>query len=639
MINHGFVKVASAIPLCNVGDVDFNCMEISNLIKKAYHQKAQIIVFPELSVTGYSCGDLLLSSTLTEGALQGISYVLEETKNIDIISIVGLPIYDGAHLLNCAAVLHKGKILGIVTKTYIPNYSEFYESRWFLSGERSVTDTLNICNQTVPLSSNIVFDCGNFKFAVEICEDMWVATPPSIFHSLNGAQIIFNLSATNAVVGKAGFRNTIIKQRSYSSHCAYVFVSASISESTTDTLYSSNTIVGENGSIILEETNFSFESKIYYSEIDIDRLNSERRKRTTFDSFVKSEKPYKFVKVDTKAQPMEKLERKISAYPFVPRQSANSDKRMQEIYDILSFSLAKRLKHTNIKNPVIGISGGLDSTLALLVTVRAMDILNLPRTGVEAITMPGFGTTSRTLENARELMKHLGVSTREISIIPACKQHFKDIGHDINSTDVTYENSQARERTQILMDISNQIGGMVIGTGDLSELALGWATYGGDHISMYGINSGVPKTLVRHLTSWIANKILTGEVQEVVKDIVATPVSPELLPADKDGEIAQKTEDIIGDYALHDFFIYYFIRFGYTPKKILFLAEHAFEGVYNTVQIKKALILFLKRFFGNQFKRNCMPDGPKIGSITLSPRTDWRMPSDATVNLWLKNLE
>lgn len=638
MINHGFVKVASAIPVCSVGDVDFNCKEIVRLIKSAYARGAQAIVFPELCITGYSCADLLLSSTLIEGSLKGISHILNETKDLDIISIVGLPIFDGAHLLNCAAVLHMGKVLGIVPKTYIPNYSEFYEGRWFVSGERSNVEELSICGQKVPFGANIIFDCGNFKFAVEICEDMWVATPPSIFHSLNGAQIIFNLSATNAVTGKSGYRNTIIKQRSYSSHCAYVFVSAGISESTTDTLYSANTIVGENGSILLNETNLSFESKIYCCEIDIDRINSDRRKRNTFDSFVKPQKPYRHIVMDTKPQKLEKLERKIPAHPFVPKRSANYDMRMQEVYNILSFSLAKRLKHTNTKNPVIGISGGLDSTLALLITVQAMDILSLPRDGVVAVTMPGFGTTPRTLENARKLMEHLGVSSREISIVDACRQHFKDIGHDENKTDVTYENAQARERTQILMDIANQVGGLVIGTGDLSEIALGWSTYGGDHLSMYGVNSGVPKTLVRHLTAWIGESKLQGEVQKVVDDILATPVSPELLPA-TDGKTTQKTEDIIGDYALHDFFLYYFVRFGFSPEKILFLAENAFEGTYSKESIKKVLAVFLRRFFANQFKRNCMPDGPKVGSVSLSPRADWRMPSDAVADQWLCDLE
>lgn len=636
--NYGFVRVAAAVPVCNVADVSNNCREIVSLIKEAFENKVHVIVFPELSVTGYSCGDLFFSKTLHDASFDGINYILEKTKDLDIISIVGLPVYDGAHLLNCAAVLHKGKILGIVPKTYIPNYGEFYESRWFFSGEKSVLSEIEICSQTIPLGSNLIFDCGKLKIAVEICEDMWVATPPSAMHALHGANIIFNLSATNAVIGKSSYRKMLVKQRSFTSHCGYVFVSAGAGESTTDTLYSAHALIGENGSLLVDEKQLSFENKVYYTEIDLDRLETDRKKRTTFDSVLESKSIYKAVKVDFEGCKIDSLTRSIARFPFVPRSTSDKNERMDEIYTILAFSLAKRLRHTKIKAPVIGISGGLDSTLALLIVVRAMDILKLERKNVIAVTMPGFGTTGRTLENAKQLMNNLGVTSREISIKDACIQHFKDIGHDINNTDVTYENTQARERTQILMDIANQASGLVIGTGDLSELALGWATYAGDHISMYGVNSGVPKTLVRHLVSWIGENVLRGDVQKTILDVLDTPVSPELLPTDSEGEIAQKTEEIIGDYVLHDFFLYYFVRFGFAPDKILFMAKTAFFGEYEEIYIKNCLKTFLTRFFNHQFKRSCMPDGPKIGSVTLSPRTDWRMPSDAQVNLWIENL-
>lgn len=636
--DYGFVKVAAAVPMCNVADVRYNCDEIAKLIKESDDNNSHVVVFPELSVTGYSCGDLFFSKTLQDGAYDGVCSILEKTKDLDIISIIGLPVYDGAHLLNCAVVLNKGKILGIVPKTYIPNYGEFYESRWFFPGEKSILGEIEICGQTVPLSSNLIFDFGRLKIAVEICEDMWVATPPSAMHALNGANVICNLSATNAVIGKSSYRKMLVKQRSFTSHCGYVFVSAGVGESTTDTLYSAHALIGENGSILVDEKQLEFESKVFYTEIDLDRLDADRKKHTTFDSILQSKNQYVTIKADCASKKIDFLTRDIARFPFVPRSAIEKNERLQEIYDILALSLAKRLRHTGIKAPVIGISGGLDSTLALLIIVRAIDILKLPRDGIIAVTMPGFGTTTRTLENAKQLMNHLGVTSREISIKDACIQHFKDIGHDINNTDVTYENAQARERTQILMDIANQSSGIVIGTGDLSELALGWATYAGDHISMYAVNCGVPKTLVRHLVSWIGESVLKGDVKDIILDILDIPISPELLPADEEGKIAQKTEEILGDYVLHDFFLYYFIRFGFTPEKILFLAKTAFKDDYDENTIKNCLKTFFTRFFNHQFKRSCMPDGPKIGSITLSPRTDWRMPSDAQSKLWLENL-
>ncbi|OQB15937.1 MAG: Glutamine-dependent NAD(+) synthetase [Firmicutes bacterium ADurb.Bin193] len=636
--NYGFVKVAAAVPLCAVADTRHNCTEIAELIKKAYAEGAHAVVFPELCVTGYSCGDLFFSKTLQDGAYKGISYILDETKNLDIVSIVGLPVFDGVHLLNCAAVLLKGKILGIVPKTYIPNYGEFYEGRWFAPADKASKTEIELCGQTVPITSNLIFDFGDMKIAVEICEDMWASTPPSALHAISGANLIFNLSATNAVIGKSGYRKLLVKQRSFTSHCGYVFVSAGAGESTTDTLYSSHVLIGENGAVLTDETPMTFESKIFYSEIDLQRLEADRKKNTGFCSVLKPASEYKTVKADFNGTPITSLSRDFSRFPFVPGLKSDKDTRMSEIYDILAMSLAKRLRHTGIKSPVLGISGGLDSTLALLVAVRSMDILKLERKNIIAVTMPGFGTTDRTLENAKRLIAHLGATLREISIKDACIQHFKDIGHDINNTDIIYENSQARERTQILMDIANQSNGIVVGTGDLSELALGWATYAGDHISMYAVNCGVPKTLVRHLVSWIGESVLEGEVKKIIADILDTPISPELLPAGENGKIAQKTEEILGDYVLHDFFLYYFMRFGFTPQKILFIAKKAFLGEYDEIYIKNCLKTFFTRFFNNQFKRSCMPDGPKIGSVSLSPRADWRMPSDAEARLWLEEL-
>ncbi len=635
----GFVRVAAAVPSCKVADARGNCGEIARLIRQAAENRASVIVFPELCVTGYSCADLFFSKTLLDGALAGVADILQKTKDLSIVAIVGLPVFDGAHLLNCAAFLYQGRVLGVVPKTYVPNYGEFYESRWFFPGGKAITDEIDICGQRVPMSSNLIIDCGRLKIAAEVCEDMWVATPPSAMHTLNGANIIVNLSATNAVIGKSSYRKMLVKQRSFTSHCGYVFVSAGVGESTTDTLYSGHALIAENGSVLLDEKHLSFDSNIFYSEIDLDRLEADRKKRTTFDSVLCPDRPYRTIKADLGEKPLDKLTRSVARFPFVPRSAADKNDRMHEICDILALSLAKRLKHTGIKSPVVGISGGLDSTLALLLIVRAIDILKIERKHIICVTMPGFGTTGRTLENAKRLTNLLGATLREISIVEACKVHFKDIGHDIGNTDVTFENVQARERTQILMDIANQEGGLVIGTGDLSELALGWATYAGDHISMYGINSGVPKTLVRHLVAWLGEAVLQGDVQAVIADILDTPVSPELLPADEEGKISQKTEEILGDYILHDFFLYYFIRFGFTPQKILYLAKTAFDGEYDEPTIRQCLKTFLTRFFNHQFKRSCMPDGPKIGSVTLSPRTDWRMPSDALSALWLKDLD
>jgi len=636
MNKYGFIKIAAAVPECVVGDVNKNCSEIIKLIKESNDNKAQAVLFPELCITSYTCGDLFYSSTLLNGAVNGLLSIADSTRDLDIISIVGLPLFVGVNLFNCAAVIQGGKFLGIVPKTYIPNTSEFYEKRWFYSAIDAKADEIIINGEAIPFGTNIIFDNGDMKFAIEICEDLWVSTPPSSLHTLNGANVIFNLSASNSVIGKKSYRTMLVKQRSFSSHCAYIFTSAGMGESTTDTLYSGHCLIAENGTILIDDNAKTFENSLFYTEIDIERINADRKKISTFHTHISSDLKYKYISVKPNNIILDKLSRRVAPFPFVPGTSKNKHERFEEICLILANSLAKRLIHTKIKNPVIGISGGLDSTLALLIVVKAIDILKIPRKNIIAVTMPGFGTTNRTLENAKQLMKLLGTEIMEISIRDACIQHFKDINHDIENTNVTYENSQARERTQILMDIANQKNGLVIGTGDLSELALGWATYSGDHISMYGINSGVPKTLVRHLVSYIAETINDEEIVKIIYDVLDTPVSPELLPADEDGKISQKTEEILGDYILHDFFLYYFLRFGFDKEKILFLAKTAFENEYEENVIKNCLNTFFCRFFNHQFKRSCMPDGPKIGSITLSPRADFKMPSDASVNLWLE---
>lgn len=631
MEQYGMIRVAAATPLNRVGDTRYNAEQTVSLIRRAHARGASLILFPELSVTAYSCGDLLLSSTLLRGTEQAVQHILDETRELDITAIIGLPVSDGARLYNCAAVLSKGSICGIVPKQNLPNYGEFYEARWFSPASSLQTDTVTLCGQQVSIGCELLFTLGDAKIGVEICEDLWVNSPPSERLAEAGANLICNLSASNAVIGKRSYRSMLVRQRSFCSHCAYLLASAGITESTTDTLYSGHSLIAENGSILAEAMQDNFEEQLLFADIDLERLSSDRRKMTTFPTGGWAQE----IELPHGVQAFS-LERRLSKTPFLPSSSARKDERMEEIYNIQSLSLAKRLRHTGLKHPVIGISGGLDSTLALLVTVRAMDKLGLDRSNVIGITLPGFGTSGRTLTNSQRLMAALGITSRQIDITEACLKHFEDIGHDPNVQDVTYENVQARERTQILLDIANKNGGLVVGTGDLSELALGWATYAGDHISMYGVNAGVPKTLVRHVVAW-TGRTYGGEIEEILNDILDTPVSPELLPT-KDGEIAQKTEEIIGDYILHDFFLYYFIRFGFTFDKILFLACHAFGEDYTKEQIKTCLTTFVRRFFSQQFKRSCLPDGPKIGSVTLSPRADWRMPSDCSAALWLEDL-
>lgn len=630
-----FVRVAAAVPELTVADPNANAAEIIKLFREAANEQADIILFPELSVTGYTCADLFMNETLIAGAEAATAQILAATVGHKALAVIGLPIASGHRLYNCAALLQNGVVLGVVPKAYIPNYGEFYEQRWFSPAHEATAQTITLCGQTVPFGT-LIFNNGQLRLAVEVCEDLWVSNPPSADLTLEGAEIILNPSASNAVIGKQKYRRLLVQQRSFSSHCAYIYTSAGAGESTTDTVYCGHTLAAENGAVLTDEQNLCFESTLCYTDIDLGRIRADRKKLNTFIAKKQTATEVSFAPFSTDELT---LKRHFSPQPFIPAAGAGRDARFEEIYGILSTALAKRLQHAHAKTAVIGISGGLDSTLALLITARAMDILKKPRTDILAVTMPGFGTTGRTLQNAQKLMRLLGTTQREISIKAACLQHFKDIGHDPAITDVTYENTQARERTQILMDLANQVGGLVIGTGDLSELALGWATYAGDHISMYGVNAGVPKTLVRHLVDWIGRNSQNSEITTTLQDVLETPVSPELLPTDGKDEIAQKTEEILGDYILHDFFLYYFLRFGYSPQKILYLACHAFNGTYDKAHIQGVLKTFIKRFFQNQFKRSCLPDGPKIGSVTLSPRADFRMPSDASAALWLQETE
>lgn len=641
MNNFGFVKVVAAIPTVKVADVAFNAKETLALIKKAAAQGVRTVVFPELGLTGYTCGDLFLKPTLLDAAERELTKLLIQTKSLDIVFIVGLPVRAGTVLLNAAAVCYKGEICGVIPKTYLPNYNEFYEGRWFVRALAFSGTEVTLCGQTVPAGTDLLFKAGGFTFGVEICEDLWATVPPSSQAVLQGAQVIFNLSASNALVGKHAYVRQLVAQQSARGMCGYVYASCGFGESTTDVVFGSNALIFENGHELACSKRFAQQAQLICAEIDVERLQNERLVNTSFrtDCALETAAPYDIIDLQQPVATVKKLTRKVEPLPFVPQGEA-LDKHCEEIFNIQVTGLATRLVAAHAQNAVVGISGGLDSTLALLVTARTFDKLKWPRKQIVAITMPGFGTTDRTYKNALSLMKQLGVTVKEISIKKACEQHFKDIGHDGKKHDVTYENVQARERTQILMDVANQTGGLVIGTGDLSELALGWATYNGDHMSMYGVNAGVPKTLVKSLVTWVATHQTTDKkTQAVLADIVATPISPELLPADNKGRITQKTEDLVGPYALHDFFLYYFLRYGFGPKKILFLAKHAFAGNSKEAEIKKWLVVFFRRFFAQQFKRSCLPDGPKVGSVALSPRGDLRMPSDANVQAWLKELE
>lgn len=639
----GFVKVAAAVPAVKVADCKFNAQQTEKQIVIADGKGIQVIVFPELNLTGYSCGDLFAQSLLLEQAELALMQIVNNTRQLDIISIVGMPVVVNSTLMNCAVVFQKGKILGIVPKTYLPNYKEFYEKRWFTSSVAH-PDSMNVrlCGQVVPMGTNLLFDTPDVCFGIELCEDVWAPVPPSSALALKGAEIIFNLSADTENISKHQYLRSLLAQQSARCLAGYVFSSCGFGESTTDVVFAGNALIYENGSLLAASDRFSFEEQLVVSEIDVERLRGERLTNTTFSSSVRMHRDQQSVQHISTALVASRdlsLTRSVEPHPFVPSGERQLDERCEEIFSIQVAGLAKRLVHTNCKTVVLGISGGLDSTLALLVCVKTFDKLNLPRKGIVGVTMPGFGTTDRTYHNALSLMSSLQVTTKEISIKDACIQHFQDIGQDMSVHDVTYENGQARERTQILMDYANKIGGLVIGTGDLSELALGWATYNGDHMSMYGVNASIPKTLVRYLVNWVAQTGVDTLSRNTLLDIIDTPISPELIPADENGNIKQKTEDLVGPYELHDFFLFHFLRFGFRPAKIFYLAEIAFRGVYDSTTIKKWLTNFYRRFFAQQFKRSCLPDGPKVGSVSLSPRGDWRMPSDASAALWLKECE
>ena len=639
-MKYGFIKVASAIPAVKVADCKFNAQQIDTQIAIADGKGVQVIVFPELCITGYSCADLFGQTLLLEEAEIALMQIMNNTRQMDIISIVGMPVVVNSTLMNCAVALQKGKILGVVPKTYLPNHKESSEQRWFASASTTNETQIRLCGQSVPFGKNLLFDTAETCFGIELGDDLWAPVPASSTLALKGAEIIFNLSADVESIGKYTYLCSLVNQQSARCLSGYVLSSCGFGESTTDVVFGGNGLIAENGVMLATAERFSLKEQLIISEIDVERLRNERRTNTTFlanQALVKDE-PATHVSTELVNQRELILTRTIDALPFVPKGDI-MNQRCEEIFEIQVMGLAKRLVHTNCKAAVVGISGGLDSTLALLVCAKTFDKLGLSRKGIIGITMPGFGTTDRTYNNALHLMSSLGITIKEISIKDACIQHFKDIDHDMTKHDVTYENSQARERTQILMDYANKVNAMVIGTGDLSELALGWATYNGDHMSMYGVNASIPKTLVKYLVNWVALNGVDYESRNTLLDIVDTPISPELIPADEQGNIKQKTEDLVGPYELHDFFIYHFLRFGFRPSKIFFLASVAFRGEYNEEVIKKWLTTFCRRFFMQQFKRSCLPDGPKVGSVGLSPRGDWKMPSDACSTLWLKECE
>jgi NAD+ synthase (glutamine-hydrolysing) len=671
---NGFIKVAAASPVTKVADCTENIRRIESLMRQADQEGAQLIVFPELCITGYTCMDLFLQSTLLQEAEKALRQLIKNTAHLPLLCAAGMPLAWENKLFNTAVVFQQGQILGIVPKTFIPNYKEFQEMRWFSSGGALPPDSrIRIGDETYPFGTDLLFfakdrplmtgttknapatakkelqkQCdadGNpaaalrdVALGIEICEDLWSPLPPSSIRAIQGANILLNLSASNEITGKHPYLRTLIAQQSARCISGYVYAAAGFGESGTDAVFCGKTFIAENGSILSESERFNREDKLVINDLNIDYLQHDRLENTSFSSSFDYAGVAKARRIAFDLAPYKgSFDRLVDPHPFIPSRGEALEERCQEIFNIQTFGLVRRLEHLQSSAAVIGISGGLDSTLALMVTVRAFDLLKLPRRQILGVTMPGFGTTGRTYANALALIRHSGVTLKEIPIRDACLQHFKDIGHDGTTTDAAYENTQARERTQILMDLANLTNGLVIGTGDLSELALGWTTYNGDHISMYGLNAGIPKTLVRYLVEWSAQQFAGQEVQKTLLDIAATPISPELLPAGPDDTICQQTEDLIGPYELHDFFLYHFLRYGASPAKILFLAQRAFGDKYDAHVLRQWLRTFFHRFFTQQFKRNCLPDGPKVGSISLSPRCDWRMPSDASAHLWLKD--
>jgi NAD+ synthase (glutamine-hydrolysing) len=633
----GFFRIACATPPLRVADCSYNAEQVIRLTKEAAAQGAKLVTFPELCLTGYTCGDLFLQQVLLDGALQALRAVLQETAELDCLCVVGLPVRLRGALYNCAAVCLHGAVLGLVPKQHLPNHSEFYEQRHFTVGQLADGKTFWQADGIAPcpFGAGQLFSCAenpDFTFGVEICEDVWVADTPSVQMAQMGATLIVNLSCSDEIIGKAEYRRTMLQAKSGSLLCAYAYADAGMGESTQDMVFAGHNLIVENGSILAQSALFS--DGLLYAEVDLQRMTAERQRSSTFQILPIATACTTFSLPQTETV----LHRFISPTPFVPAGQAALSERCETILTLQATGLATRLRHIGCQHAVVGLSGGLDSTLALIVMVHAFDLLGLKRDGILAVTMPCFGTTDRTYQNACQLAKAYGATLREIPIQDSVRQHFADIGHDESVHDVTYENGQARERTQVLMDIANQCGGIVVGTGDLSELALGWATYNGDHMSMYAVNASIPKTLVRHLVQYEAERT-TDTLGAVLLDVLDTPVSPELLPPEPDGSIAQKTEDLVGPYELHDFFLYYVLRFGFTPSKIYRLAVYALGDRYDETVILKWLHRFYWRFFTQQFKRSCLPDAPKVGSVTLSPRGDWRMPSDACHQLWMADLD
>ena len=638
-MKYGLIKVAAAIPGVRVADVEYNVQQIENIIAQAEGRGVEVLVLPELCLTGYTCQDLFRQQLLLDKAEEGLLVLLDFTRKLDIITVIGMPVRIGALLYNCAVVIQRGAVLGLVAKTYLPNYNEFYEKRWFASSVDLQEQDVYLAGNPVHVSHEpqVFRTCDGACFGIEICEDVWAPLPPSNNLALAGADFIVNLSATDELIGKHHYLCSLLAQQSARMMCGYVYSSCGYGESTQDVVYGGNAMIFENGRLLIEADRFATEPQLKIQQIDVERLRSERQNNTTFRTAQDGAHARLVDMRQTTPRDFE-LIRAIDPHPFIPK-GENMSESCEEILNIQTLGLCKRLEHTRCYKAVVGISGGLDSTLALLIVVRAFDRLRLSREGIIGITMPGFGTTDRTYQNALRLMESLGITQREISIAKAVSQHFEDIGHSAQQHDVTYENAQARERTQILMDVANQVGALVIGTGDLSELALGWCTYNGDHMSMYGVNAGVPKTLVQHLIRYAASLPAFEAQRATLLDIVDTPISPELTPADAEGNIQQKTEDLVGPYELHDFFLYYYLRLGFRPAKIFMLATHAFGQKYDDDTLRHWLQTFCRRFFNQQFKRSCLPDGPKVGSVSLSPRGDWRMPSDASSSLWLKECE
>ncbi|MCM1518115.1 MAG: NAD(+) synthase [Pseudoflavonifractor sp.] len=650
-MRNGYMRVAAVAPRVNVADVEFNVSQIASSLTDLAGQGVRVAVFPEMCVTAYTCADLFHSATLLDAAADGVMRLARLTADMPVLVIIGAPVLVEGTLYNCAVALCRGDVVAIVPKTYIPNYNEFYEKRWWggMPVVNSMPDAVGYCGRVVPFGTDVLVEIDGVKVGMEICEDLWSPIPPSTRASLAGAEIVVNLSASDDLIGKYSYLTDLIRQQSARAICAYLYAGAGYGESSTDLVFDGKTIIAENGTLLARNDRWSHGASVVVADIDIAAIRRDRLHITTFADCRNRElpAPYRVIAVaDSEVSGCKgmtpgdgKIKRYIDPHPFVPADDARIDERCEEIINIQSAGLARRLEFTHTKTLVVGISGGLDSTLALLVAARTFDRLGLDRVGIIGVTMPGFGTTDRTYNNALTLMRELGVTIREISIVPAVRQHFADIGHDPAVHDVTYENSQARERTQLLMDIANQAGGMVLGTGDLSELALGWATYNGDHMSMYGVNAGVPKTLVKYLVRWFAMRAAAPGERDALLDIIDTPISPELIPADEQGNIKQKTEDLVGPYELHDFVLYYVLRYGFSPKRIYAMAMQAFDGVYDAATIKHWMRTFYRRFFNQQFKRSCLPDGPKVGSVCLSPRGDWRMPSDASSALWLRECD